>query len=125
MLDISHGLDSVIDSPFRSGELNLPEKKDFVPKGDRVPSTIDIYFHQEDILNDGLVEFTKPKLVYPHLMTPRNFRQILNVMVQLLHQKAKDNPGKASRIKKAADTLEELDENMDLLMIYLASLYKA
>lgn len=124
-LDISYGVESIVDSPFRVAQPNLPEKKDFVPQGDRVPSAVNHYFHQDDILNDGLMEFAKPKLAYPHLMTPGNFRRILGFMAALLREKAEENPGRAARLKRASQTLNELDENMELLMVYLASLYKA
>jgi|GEM_PF-3301181 len=125
-LDISHGVESVIDSPLRSpSAAQLPEKKDFVPQGDRIPNFINHYFHQDDLLNDSLIEFAKPKLMYPHLMTPGNFRRILGFMGQLLRQKANENPAKAQRLNKALKTLDELEGNMELLMVYLASLYKA
>ena len=124
-LDISFGLESIIDSPFRTGELNLPEKKDFVPKGDRVPSFVDVYFRQDNILNDNLIELAKPNLAFPHLMTSTHFKQVLRIMVRLLREKAKNSKTRSNRILKAASTLDELDENMDLLMFYLASLYKA
>lgn len=124
-IDISYGVESIIESPYRVAQPNLPEKKDFVPQGDRVPNFVNHYFHQDDILNDGLMEFAKPRLAYPHLMTPGNFRRILGFMVGMLREKAQENPGRAQRLKKASQTLDELDDNMDLLMIYLASLYKA
>ena len=124
-LDISYGVESIIQSPIRTSQPNLPEKKDFVPQGDRVPNFVNHYFHQEDLLNDGLIEFAKPKLAYPHLMTPGNFRRILGFMTRLLREKAEQNPGRAQRLSRASKTLDELEGNMELLMIYLASLYKA
>ena len=125
IVDISYGVESITESPYRLAQPNLPEKKDFVPQGDRVPNFVNHYFHQDDILNQGLMELAKPNLQYPHLMTPGNFRRILGFMVQMLREKVRENPSRAHRLRKASSTLDELDENMELLMVYLASLYKA